>query len=248
MNNFAPGADNAVQRSLPDSRASNAAIPFAIRPGAVLAVALVLTGVGCARQQVDDNNGQDSRQSQTSFATDPPELPVSDFTELGFSLNAASFNVVPDSATRRVWPNGYLLESATWRGENGFPRIMINVLDVSQSGETFTRSSQLVKPTSDRINDLLPGEEINMRAAGHLQNNYGRTNFQMFTVDSRMGCAFMNQFLTHDPIKNNSENNSNNDFGEIIFEAILCDQNTTQINRRYLERFTNAYRIGKTSL
>lgn len=242
MNNFAPGAVETRQRCLTDSITLTAPVFWTIRLCNLLAVALVLTVAGCSRQVVNDNDVRVSRQSEPVTAAGPPELPVSDFNELGFSLNAASFNVLPEYATRRTWPNGYQLESATWRGENGFPQIMINVLDVSQSGETFSRASQLVKPAVDRINDLLPGENIDMRDAGHLQNNYGRTNFQMFSIDSRMSCAFLNQFLTQDPAKNDD------DFGEIVFEAILCDQNTTQITRPYLERFTHAWRIVKTGL
>jgi len=169
------------------------------------------------------------------FEIEPPELPVGDFAELGFSLDALPFAVNPDSATRRIWPNGYRLETATWRGENGFPRIMINVLDVTKSGESFTRSSALVKPMSERINDLLPGELIDMRGAGRLKNDYGLTSFQMFNVDSRMSCAFVNQFLTNKPELADEKN-----FGEIVVEAILCDQNTAAIDRSYLQRFTNA--------
>lgn len=226
------------------TRPSNATRACAAIATVLLAATMTLTLVGCSRtpgQQPGERTDTDA--TTVGDIVDPPELPISDFAELGFSLDTGSFNVFPDSATRRTWPNGYRLESATWTGETGYPRIMINVLDVSQSGESFTRSSQLVKPTSERINDLLPGEEIDLRGTGQLNNNYGRTNFQIFTVDSRMSCAFINQFLTNDPA-----NIRDNDFGEIIFEAILCDQNADQISRPYLQRFTNAFRIEKSSL
>jgi|GEM_PF-5973382 len=226
---------------------SAAARSSSLRFSFAILLLLSLSIGACSKFSKEDRQSPPSEagaeiETESGFETEPPELAVGDFAELGFSLDSVPFAVNPDSATRRIWPNGYRLETATWRGESGFPRIMINVLDVTKSGESFTSSSALVKPMSERINDLLPGELIDMRGAGRLKNEYGLTSFQMFNVDSRMSCAFVNQFLTKKPELADEKN-----FGEIVVEAILCDQNTAAIDRTYLQRFTNAWRIGKSA-
>lgn len=210
----------------------------------LLRTSAVVLITGCSTQKTDSELAAiGSAHSGGGYASEPVEQPISDFTELGFSLKSDVFNVVPDSASRRVWPSGYQLESATWRGSSGFPRIMINVLDVSKSGESFTEASEMARPMSERISDLLPGELIDMQNTGQLENEYGPSSFQKFKIEARMTCAFVNQFLT-----NKVQASSSDNYGQIVVEAILCDQNSTDINRPYLERFSNAWRIENSSL